>query len=148
MPPLLGVTANLSGTSDAIAPTCHNRGVRCEPGVRYMVTLSWYPASSTPFATSVTLNVSVSTKENASLWPLTVVRLMSWSPLAQRAITYAVVAPPSVYLPSSSTCSQVPAGVSAFHEATSWLAPNPMRCTGEVQEAYSHDFVPPVYGSA
>src|SRR3569833_2625178 len=98
MKTLLGVTANLYETSDAIAPTCNNRGGRCEPGGRYMVTLSWYPASSTPFATSVTLNVSVSTKEYASLWPLTVVRLMSWSPLAQRAITYAGVLTPSVYL--------------------------------------------------
>ena len=46
-----------------------------------------------------------------SLWSSTEVRRMSWSPAAQRPITYQGVAVPSEYVPDSSTWSQVPAGV-------------------------------------
>ncbi len=82
-----------------------------------------------------------------SVWSSTEVRLMSWSPAAQRPITYQGVSVPSEYVPCSSTWSQVPAGVFAFQEAMTSVAGTVSRCTGEVQVAYSQVAVVPVCGS-
>lgn len=68
--------------------------------------------------------------------------------MAQRPITYQGVRPPSLYVPRSSTISQVPAGVAAFQEATTSVAAGASRWTGEVQVAYSQEAVVPVCGSA
>jgi hypothetical protein len=93
-------------------------------------------------------NVSVQTVDLPSVWSSTVVRLMSPSPAAQRPITYHGVLVPSLYVPRSSTISQVPAGVAAFQEATTSVAGGESRCTGEVQVAYSQVSVRPVCGSS
>ncbi|WP_232074821.1 hypothetical protein [Phytohabitans suffuscus] len=49
--------------------------------------------------------------------------------------------------PCISIWIQVPAGVCAFHEATSSLASKPTLRTGEVQVEYDQVFVVPVCGS-
>ncbi len=73
---------------------------------------------------------------------------MSWSPAAQRPMTYQGVSVPSEYVPFSSTWIQVPSGVCAFQEVMTSVAGTPSRCTGEVQVAYSQAAVRPVCGSA
>src|SRR5690606_15871808 len=49
--------------------------------------------------------------------------------------------------PRSSIWSQVPSGVRAFQEAITSVAGTGSRCRGEVQVAYSHGAVRPVWGS-
>ena len=93
------------------------------------------------------LKVSVQIVDQGSPCRLTLVRLMSASPEAQRPITYHLVWMPVLYVPCISTWIQVPAGVFAFHEAISSVASKPTRVTGEVQVAYSQLLVMPVCGS-
>src|SRR4051794_6541836 len=141
-------TSKRAGTLDAKAPTCQTRGTTWLPGGRYTVSLSWYPVSRTSVATGSEISkVSVEMSEYASCWPSTDVRMMSLSPEAQRPMTYHGVDWPLLYVPCSSTWSQVPAGVLAFHDATSSVAPKLRLCCGESQVPYSQLLVIPVCGS-
>jgi hypothetical protein len=77
-------------------------------------------------------SVSTSTAAFVSLWPSTLVRLMSASPVAHRPIEYQPVSSPVVVRTFTSTCSQVLAGVMAFQEAMSCVASKPWRYDGDV----------------
>lgn len=113
-------------------------GRTAEPGVRYNVTRSWYAVIALPAAAT---NVSTETVPSASRCPDSDVRRMSSSPYAQRPRTYHFVCP-AAWRPRISTCSQLPAGTSAVHEATSSVAANPTGRSGPVHRAYSQLFVP------
>src|SRR5690348_16715551 len=70
-------TSKRAGTSEANAPICQTRGTTWLPGVRYRVSLSWYPVSRTSVAVGSEISkVSVEMSEYASDWPSTDVRMM------------------------------------------------------------------------
>src|SRR4051812_13122446 len=69
---------------------------------------------------------------------------MSASPYAQRPIAYHFVCAPLSVTPRMWTSIHVPAGVDAFHDATSSVKPNPVEYHGDVHVP----FVTPPCGSA
>src|SRR4051794_28013994 len=69
---------------------------------------------------------------------------MSASPYAQRPIVYHFVCAPLSVTPRMWTSIHVPAGVDAFHDATSSVKPNPVEYHGDVHVP----FVTPPCGSA
>jgi hypothetical protein len=82
-------------------------------------------------------NVSIEIVPSASPWPPSKVRWMSASPEAQRPMTYHFVMLAALVVPRIWTCTQVPAGVSAFQDATSSVEPKPGAYIGDVQVALS-----------
>ena len=63
---------------------------------------------------------------------------MSESVSAHRPSTRQPVSLPSASRAATSTSSQVPAGVLAFQDGTTSVAPKPGATSGEVQAAYSN----------
>src|SRR3954454_23574655 len=89
------------------------------------------------------MNVSMATVPSASACPPSEVRWMS--PAASDGIcdvhcpvTYHLVVVPAVVIPRSSIWIQVPCGVLAVQLVTTWVAPKPRLCQGDVQLAVSN----------
>ena len=117
----VGIAGFWFGASEATAPTRANRGFAVVDGVRYSVTRSWYDVSGWSFAKKV----SIETVPFASPCAPTDVRRIVSSPYAQRPSTYHFVVVALLITPRISTCSQVPGGVSAFHDETSSVNERP-----------------------
>jgi hypothetical protein len=123
---------------DAIAPTMLTVGDCDVPCGRFKVTRSCQSDSERPVRAT---NVSIEMKPTSSPCDGTDVRCRAppsaGSSEAQRPITYHFDDVPASVVPRISTCTQVPSGVSAFHEATSSSRSKPGWTTGEVQVAVS-----------
>ena len=109
-------------------------GAEDAPERRINRTCSWYDA--TP-AAEAAFQVSTSTRPRASDWPDTEVRRTCLSPDAHRPSTcQREVAVPVVTRTRTST--QLFFGVTADHDATSWVKPYPGEAQGDVQVPTSY----------
>lgn len=127
-----------AGTAVATAPASRRTGVAVVPAARSRTTRSCQDRYA---AAAPVTSVSVLTAAPAVRCPSRLARVIAAPPdtsaAAHRPRTSQAVAVPSASMPRTRICTQVPGGVSAFHEAISSVQANPGVTTGESQVAVS-----------